>query len=107
MSYYAHIVVMPAPAELYDAIHKELINRTQGQVDGLLVHVGRQTGAGFQVIEVWADRESYERADHEIVAPIIASLAGPSPAAPPAEAAPRVETFTPRGLVLPPRGIVL
>ena len=49
MTYYAHIVDMPMPAELYDAVHKEMISRTDGKVDGLLVHVGRQTEDGFDL----------------------------------------------------------
>jgi hypothetical protein len=32
MSYYAHVVDMPAPAEFYDAIHMEMIGRTEGRV---------------------------------------------------------------------------
>ena len=107
MTYYAHVVDMPLPAEVYDAVHKEMISRTHGKVDGLLMHVGRRTDAGFQVIEVWSDRESYERADREVVAPIIASLAATSTSAPPESAAPHVQQFTPRGLVLPQSGVVL
>ena len=107
MTYYAHIVDMPLPAELYDAVHREMISRTEGKVDGLLMHVGRRTDTGFQVIEVWADRESYERAEREVVAPVIASLASSSPSAPPDVPAPHVQEFTPRGLVLPQGGVVL
>jgi hypothetical protein len=107
MTYYAHVVDMPLPAELYDAVHKEMISRTDGKVDGLLMHVGRRTDDGFQVIEVWADRESYERADREVVAPIIASLVASAPSGSPDAAAAHVEQFTPRGLVLPQSGIVV
>jgi hypothetical protein len=107
MTYYAHVLDMPLPAELYDAVHKELISRTEGKVDGLVMHVGRRTDSGFQVIEVWVDRESYERAEREVVAPIIASLAASSSSAPPEASAPRVQEFTPRGLVLPQGGVVL
>ena len=106
MSYYAHLVEVPGSVEFYDMIHAETLRRTQGNVDGLLVHVARATPSGFHVIEVWTDRESCARADQEILDPIMASLAGPSPSRP-ASPQPRVEEFTPRGLVLPGRRAVL
>ena len=106
MIYYAHLTEMPGSAEFYDMIHAETLRRTQGNVDGLLVHIARCTPAGFQVIEVWTDRDSCMRADQEILSPIIASLAGPSASAP-GGPGPRVEEFTPRGLVLPGRRAVL
>ena len=100
MSYYAHVVDMPGSVEFYDAIHAEMLRRTQGDVDGLLVHVSRSTPTGFQVIEVWTDRDSCERAEREIVGPIIAGLTGPSASASgPANG--HVDEFTPRGLVVP------
>lgn len=36
------------PVELYDAVHRALLERTGGVVDGLLVHLARQTGDGFR-----------------------------------------------------------
>jgi hypothetical protein len=100
MNYYAHLVDMPVPVEFYDAIHAETLRRTQGNVDGLLVHIARRAGAGFQLIEIWTDRDSYQRADRQLLTPIIASLAGPSPS-PPGATDPHIEEFTPRGLVIP------
>ena len=100
MSYYAHVLDMPGSVEFYDAIHAEMLRRTEGDVDGLLVHVTRSTPTGFQVIEVWTDRDSCERAERDIVGPIIAGLAGPSAATLDAAAA-HVEEFVPRGLVVP------
>lgn len=98
MSHYGHLVDMPASAEFYDAIHAETLRRTQGNVDGLLVHLARRTATGFQVIEVWTDRGSFQRADREILRPIIASVTG---SAQPVGRPPQVEDFVPRGLVIP------
>ena len=106
MTYYAHLTQMPGSVEFYDLIHAETLRRTQGNVEGLLVHIARGTPAGFEVIEVWTDRDSYVRADQELLEPIIVSLAGPSPSVV-GSPAPHVEEFTPRGLVLPGRRAVL
>jgi hypothetical protein len=104
MTYYAHVVNVPAPAGVYDATHAELIRRTGGHVDGLIVHVCRATEDGFQVLEVWSDRSASERADRELVAPILAAQAAAAPDA--SMPAPRVEEFAVRGLVIPASGIV-
>jgi hypothetical protein len=98
MSPYGHLLDMPASAEFYDAIHAETLRRTQGDVDGLLVHVARRTATGFQVIEVWTDRDSFQRANQEILTPIMASVAGSAQSA---AGPPQVEEFVPRGLVIP------
>lgn len=103
MTYYAHVVDVPAPAGVYDATHAELLRRTGGQVDGLLLHVCLTTEDGFQVVEVWTDRAACERADRELVAPILAeqtAAVSDTPFVPP-----RVEEFTVRGLVIPAAGI--
>jgi hypothetical protein len=99
MTYYAHVVDVPAPAGVYDATHAELLRRTSGHVDGLIVHLCRATEGGFQVLEVWTDRAACERADRELVAPILAEQAEAAPDAP--YLPPRVEEFAVRGLVIP------
>ena len=48
---YGIITTVPAPVEMYDAVHAEIIKRV-GTPDGMLVHVGRATTNGFQVLEV-------------------------------------------------------
>ncbi|MHA6785927.1 hypothetical protein ACVGOW_33765 [Pseudonocardia saturnea] len=67
MTYFAHVVEVPAPAAVYDATHSELLRRTGGHVDGLIVHLCRATEGGFQVVEVWTDRAAFERAEREHV----------------------------------------
>lgn len=106
MTYYAHVVDVPVPADVYDATHAELLERTAGQLEGLLVHVARATDDGFQVLEVWTDRAAYERAEREILVPVLLEHlgAGPDAGSPPPLAA---EEFAVRGLVLPGSGIAL
>ncbi|MGY1603053.1 hypothetical protein [Geodermatophilus sp. SYSU D00815] len=87
---------VPAPIEVYDALHAELLRRFPGAAAGLLLHVARPTAGGFQVLEVWESREVFDRYNAEVVFPLMAELSGgaPLPAAPPPE------EFEVRGLVL-------
>jgi hypothetical protein len=59
---YGVITTVPAPVEMYDGMHAEMIRRAVPSIDGLLVHVGRSTTDGFQVLEVWEFREHFDRA---------------------------------------------
>jgi hypothetical protein len=103
MTYYAQVVDVPAAIDIYDATHAELLRRTGGHIDGLILHLCRPTEGGFQVLEVWTDRAACERADRELVAPILAEAAT-SPGA--SFVPPSVEEFTVRGLVVPGSGLV-
>ena len=94
---YGFVLDVPAPIEFYDALHAEIARRTTGGVDGMLLHVGRQTHGGFQVLEVWESKELRERFDAEILGPALAHLSGGQP--PPVE--PVMEEFDPRGLIVP------
>jgi len=89
---------VPAPVELYDAIHAALLERAGSEVEGLLVHLARPTGEGFQVIEVWASQADRDRWAEELLAPVLAELPG-IPAV--SDVGTREETFEVRGLVLP------
>ena len=89
---------VPAPIQLYDAVHAELLRRVGSKVDGLLLHVGRATDQGFQIIEVWESRELWLRYNDELVGPVMAEVIGGQ--APP-EGAPAPEEFAVRGLVIP------
>lgn len=102
---YALVIDVPAPAAVYDATHAELLRRTDGQVPGLVLHVCRATDGGFQVLEVWTDRAAYERADRDIVAPILAEQAGPVDGA--GFVPPTVQEFDVRGLVVPGSGVAV
>ncbi|TFV67462.1 UNVERIFIED_ORG: hypothetical protein E4P37_02355 [Bacillus sp. AZ43] len=94
---YGFVMDVPAPIHFYDALHAELARRTSGDVEGLLVHVARQTDAGFQILEVWESKEQCDRYTAELVNPAMAELAGGQP--PPTD--PAIEEFEPRGLVVP------
>jgi hypothetical protein len=54
---YGVITTVPAPVEMYDAVHGEILRRV-GAFDGLLVHIGRATTDGFQVMEVWESKST-------------------------------------------------
>jgi len=94
---YGVVTEVPAPVELYDAAHAAVGRRSGAKIDGLLVHIGRPTSSGFQVIEVWESREHFDRYNREVVGPVMADLAQgqPAPVVPPS-----VE-FDVRGLVIP------
>jgi hypothetical protein len=99
---YAVTMDVAEPVELYDAVHRALLERTGGTVDGLLVHLARQTGDGFQVVEVWESREDFERASAEIVGPLAGEVLQGRPRNPTV-----VTEFAVRGLVLPRAGVAV
>jgi len=100
---YAYVMDVPAPIEFYDALHAEIGRRSGGDVVGMLLHVGRETRAGFQITEVWESKELYDRFDAEILGPALAHLSGGRP---PPEG-PAREEFEPRGLIVPAAHVVV
>ena len=100
---YGVITTVAAPVEVYDGMHAEMTRRNGPSVDGLLVHVGRATRDGFEVVEVWESEAHYDRAMADIVSPLVRELAGDHPT-PPMEQA--TESFEVHGLVIP-RGDIL
>jgi hypothetical protein len=101
---YAHVVDVPAPVEMYDALHAEILRRGGATVDGLLVHVGRATDAGFQVLEVWESRSHFDRYNEQVVLPAVAQMSAGRPGPGPQQA---VEEFQVRGLVLADGKVVI
>lgn len=93
---YGFVRDVPAPIEFYDELHAEISRRDDGRSYGLLVHIGRATPTGFQVIEVWDTKEHRDRYDAEVMLPALAALSAGGPAAP----VPPSEEFEPRGLIL-------
>src|SRR5690348_15737555 len=93
---YGFVMDVPAPIEAYDALHAEIARRTTGDVAGAILHIGRATPTGFQVIEVWESKEHYERFVAEVFGPVVAELAGGR-----AGPEPVVQEFEPRGLIVP------
>ena len=97
------VMDVSAPMDFYDALHAEVGRRSSGRADGLLLHIGRPTPGGFQLIEVWESRETCDRFFAEVVEPATASVSG-GQAAP---GQPVVEEFEPRGLVIPSAAIAV
>lgn len=99
---YGVVVSVPAPFASYEATHAEVM-ATVGDtpVPGLLVHFGRPTADGFQIVEVWRSKADSDRFNGEVVNPIVERLAAGLPE-PPAE--PVVEEFEVHGLVVGPAG---
>jgi hypothetical protein len=102
---YGITIHVPAPIEMYDAVHAAILARTGTNVDGLLLHIGRATQDGFEALEVWESRDHYDRYNRELVEPLIADLAGPGNASFPGSQ--QVEEFEVRGLVIPRGSISL
>ncbi len=67
---YGVTTTFPAPVEMYDRMHAEMMRRAGPSVDGLLVHIGRATTDGFQIVEVWESKEQYDRAHADIEVPL-------------------------------------
>ena len=101
---YGVITTFPAPVEMYDGMHAEMLSRVGMSFEGLLVHIGRGTTDGFQVLEVWESKEHYDRANSEIVFPLMRELAGDQP---PAARELATETFDVHGLVIPSGNIMI
>ncbi|GAA3561141.1 hypothetical protein GCM10022197_15870 [Microlunatus spumicola] len=100
---YGIITQVAAPAELYDGMHRQLLDHVGTAVEGLLLHVARATPTGFQIIEVWSSKELLDRYNRELVWPLLAASAGVGSA----QEVPRPveEEFEVRGLVLPSAGL--
>lgn len=91
------VVTFPGPIEAYDAMHAEIGRRAGGAADGLLLHIGRPTADGFQMIEVWESKEKFDRFFADVAMPAMEAVsAGRAPSGQPV-----VEVFEPRGLVIP------
>jgi hypothetical protein len=80
---YAVSIDVHVPAAVYQALHAqhlEHLERTGGQVDGLLVHLARPTTDGFQVLEVWDTKASYDHFHDTVIAPLTTEAALTPPA---------------------------
>jgi hypothetical protein len=99
---YSFVVDVPAPIEMYDATHAAVAAAAGWAIDGLLVHIGRATDTGFQVVEVWESKEHCERFNQTVVGPAIAALTGGQPMP-----QPPIASFDVRGLVIPSGKILI
>jgi len=80
---YAVTIDVHVPAAAYHHLHAQLLERTGGQADGLLVHLARPTADGYQVLEVWDTKASYDHFNDTVISPL-ATEAGFTPRAWPA-----------------------
>jgi hypothetical protein len=92
---YSYTAEIPAPIEMYDALHAAIRQEVGTSADGLLVHLGRATDDGFEVTEVWESKEHFDAFMSKVAGPIMMRLSGGQ--APPAIPA---EEFDLRGLVI-------
>jgi hypothetical protein len=90
-----------APTEFYDALHTEVGRRSVGSPDGLLLHVGRVTDDGFEVLEIWESKDECDRFFAEVVGPAIGAVSD----AHGRRGEPVVREFEPRGLIIPSAAI--
>ncbi|GAA2722489.1 hypothetical protein [Cellulomonas aerilata] len=93
---YGIVTNVAAPPAMYDALHAEVVRRGGDTAGALILHLGRATATGFQVVEVWRSAQDFQRYTREIVMPAMVELFGPEAAAAP----PDLEEFEVRGLVL-------
>jgi hypothetical protein len=106
---YAVTIDDHAPAAAYQGLHTHLLERTGGQVDGLLVHLARPTADGFQVLEVRDTKASYDHIHDTFITPLTtqAGFAPPAgtdtdgPAAQPPILSTSVTEINVSGLVIP------
>jgi hypothetical protein len=79
---YGVVVTVPAPMEVYEATHAEVL-RAQGDepVDDLLVHYARPTPEGFQVVEIWTSKQASDRFNEAVVRPVVARMGAGAPQA--------------------------
>ena len=94
---YGIITSVAAPPEVYDVLHQQLLQRVGSKIDGLLLHVGRATDHGFDVIEVWESKEQFDTFNDTVVRVLMAELTSPETPSPP----PQIEEFDVRGMVIP------
>ena len=51
------VMKVPEPTEFYDASHTEVGRRSTGRAAGLLLHLGRGTDDGREVLEIWESKD--------------------------------------------------
>ena len=104
---YGVITTVPAPVETYDRMHAELIKRAGPSVEGvgLLVHIGRATTDGFQIVQVSEIQGGLRPRQHRHCLSHDAGTGRQSRAPPSIEQA--TEALDVRGLVIPSGNILI
>lgn len=92
---YGVIVRVRAPIEAYDAVHAEITRATgPGQIPGCILHIGRTTQDGFEIIEVWQTKEQADTFNRDVGLPAMRRAGMPDDGPPP-----EVVEFDPRTVV--------
>lgn len=66
------IVNVPAPMDMYQEVSAQVSERMGDAAPaGLLVHIARETGDGFQVIELWESKQQREDFGNTVLGPIV------------------------------------
>jgi len=97
------VMKVPARTDFYDALHSEVGQRSAGRADGLLLHVGRVTDDGFELLEIWESKEKCERFFAEVVRPAMDAVSGTHAR----RGEPVTTEFEPRGLIIPSAAIAV
>ncbi len=97
------VMKVPAPTDFYDALHTEVGRRSTDRADGLLLHVGRVTDEGFEVVEVWQSKDECDRFFAEVVWPAMDAVSGTHAR----RGEPVMTEFEPRGLIVPSAAIAV
>ena len=104
MIYTIHTTVT-APNEMYHAVHAELLKRSGGAIDGLLVHLAWPTPTGFRIVEVWTSKQARDQCEKELVEPARMAVTGPAPAQPGLVPQITTEELELNGLIIPAANI--
>ena len=95
---YAYTMHVPAPIDVYDAMHQAVLAviAEQGGGDGLILHLAYATDQGFDVTEVWTSEQQFG-AFYESVLPEAMARAGLPMDGP----QPQPVEFVPAGVMTP------
>ena len=65
---YGYTIHMPAPIEVYEAMHKAVLAVVdeEGDVQGLVLHLAYPTEEGFDLTEVWDSKEDLDAFNREV-----------------------------------------
>ncbi len=92
---YNIIFDVPAPIEMYDAMHAA-VREVVGEEDvGMVAHIARATDAGFEIVEIWRSREALDNFNRELWPKVAAKIPGAE-----GMEAPSGRDFEVRGLII-------
>jgi hypothetical protein len=92
---YGTIVRVKAPIQAYDATHAEVMKAAgPQQVPGFILHIGRVTEDGFEIIEVWESEEQAAAFNRDVVWPAMKRTGMPEDGP-----EPEVIEFDPRAII--------